>query len=191
MGRQRKRQRITTVVTDEVEPATAEAAASDAPSTDRSSSSTSSTASLSDPPEETFVVAVVASEDDDKLSGGSHDDEDDSVDIEMKTGVSGAEEELVSGLSTGARRSRQRSNRPPTDAGAPRPMPEILFACSQMSRVLSASSWDALELGMQIIRYAYGQRHRGLRFRSDGHPKLRASYDASDCKIGSVSAVQP
>ena len=59
-------------------------------------------------------------------------------------------------------------------------MPEILFACSQMSRVLSASSWDALELGMQIIRYAYGQRHRGLRFRSDGHPKLRASYDASD-----------
>ena len=59
-------------------------------------------------------------------------------------------------------------------------MPELLFACSQMSRVLSASSWDALELGMQIIRYAYSQRHRGLRFCSDGHPKIRASYNAPD-----------
>ena len=61
-------------------------------------------------------------------------------------------------------------------------MPDLLFACSQMSRVLhvSASSWDSLELGMQIIRDAYSQRHRGIRFRSDGHPKLRASYDASD-----------
>ena len=47
-------------------------------------------------------------------------------------------------------------------------------------RVLSASSWDTLELGMQLIRHAYNQRHRGIRFRSDGHPKLRASHDASD-----------
>ena len=59
-------------------------------------------------------------------------------------------------------------------------MPDILFACIQLSRVLSASSWDALELGMQLIRRAYSQRHRGIRFRSDGHPKLRASYDTSD-----------
>ena len=58
--------------------------------------------------------------------------------------------------------------------------PDLLFSCSQLSRVLSASGWTALEFGMQMIRYAYSQRNRGIRFRSDGHPKLRAAYDASD-----------
>ena len=59
-------------------------------------------------------------------------------------------------------------------------MPDMLYACSQFSRVLSASGWDALEYGMQAIKYAYSQRHRGIRFRSDGHRKIRAAYDASD-----------
>ena len=58
--------------------------------------------------------------------------------------------------------------------------PDLLFSCSQLSRVLSAIGWTALEFGMQMIRYAYSQRDRGIRFRSDGHSKLRAAYDASD-----------
>ena len=38
-------------------------------------------------------------------------------------------------------------------------MPDMLYACSQFSRALSASGWDALEYGMQAIKYAYSQRH--------------------------------
>ena len=33
--------------------------------------------------------------------------------------------------------------------------PELLFSCSQLPHVLSASGWTALEFGMQMIRYAY------------------------------------
>ena len=33
---------------------------------------------------------------------------------------------------------------------------------------------------MQALRYAYGQRERGFRFRSDGCGCFRAAYDASD-----------
>ena len=58
--------------------------------------------------------------------------------------------------------------------------PELLFSCSQLSHVLSASGWTALEFGMQMIRYAYSQRDRGIISRNDGHPKVQASFDASD-----------
>ena len=33
---------------------------------------------------------------------------------------------------------------------------------------------------MQTLKYAYSQKHRGIRFRSDGCKTLRSSYDASD-----------
>ena len=32
---------------------------------------------------------------------------------------------------------------------------------------------------MQTLKYAYSQRHRGVRFRSDGCKTIRVSYDAS------------
>ena len=57
-------------------------------------------------------------------------------------------------------------------------MPDILFATSMLSRVLSCPGRDALNFGMRTVKYAHAQRHRGIRFRSDGC-KLRASYDAS------------
>ena len=56
-------------------------------------------------------------------------------------------------------------------------MPDILFATSMLNRVLSCAGKDALRMGMRTVKYAYAQRHRGIRFRSDGC-KLRAAYDA-------------
>jgi hypothetical protein len=59
-------------------------------------------------------------------------------------------------------------------------MPDVMFSASQFSRVLSACGYAHLEVGMQALRYAYGQRERGFRFRSDGCACFRAAYDASD-----------
>ena len=60
-------------------------------------------------------------------------------------------------------------------------MPDLLFACSQHGRIASAGSKKVLtDVSTQMLRYAYSQRHRGIRFRSNGCKTLRASYDASD-----------
>ena len=59
-------------------------------------------------------------------------------------------------------------------------MPGVMFSASRFSRVLSACGYAHLEVGMQALRYAYGQRERGFRFRSDGCACFRAAYDASD-----------
>eukprot|EP01052_Picozoa_sp_SAG31_P054297 SAG31_NODE_14372_length_810_cov_4.291139_1_plen_194_part_00 len=45
-------------------------------------------------------------------------------------------------------------------------MPDILFATSMLSRVLSCPGHDTLDLALRVVRYAYTQRHRGIRFRS-------------------------
>ena len=37
-------------------------------------------------------------------------------------------------------------------------MPDVMFSASQFSRVLSACGYAHLEVGMQALRYAYGQR---------------------------------
>ena len=39
-------------------------------------------------------------------------------------------------------------------------MPDVMFSASQFSRVLSACGYAHLEVGMQALRYAYGQRER-------------------------------
>ena len=45
-------------------------------------------------------------------------------------------------------------------------MPDLLFACSQHGRIASAGSKKVLtEVSTQMLRYAYSQRHRGIRFR--------------------------
>ena len=41
-------------------------------------------------------------------------------------------------------------------------MPDVMFSASQFSRVLSACGYAHLEVGMQALRYAYGQRERGF-----------------------------
>ena len=61
-------------------------------------------------------------------------------------------------------------------------MPDFMFSASQFSRVLSACGYAHLEVGMQALRYAYGQHEsseRGFRFRSDSCACFRAAYDAS------------
>ena len=59
-------------------------------------------------------------------------------------------------------------------------LPELMTGCSFLCRVLSTPSYEAFDAALFMLSYAYSQKHRGMRARSDGNQKLMALYDASN-----------
>ena len=59
-------------------------------------------------------------------------------------------------------------------------MPKLLLSVSMESRVVSIAGKAHFDLCLQTLQYAYGHRHEGIRFRSDGCNQLLAAYDSAD-----------
>ena len=57
--------------------------------------------------------------------------------------------------------------------------PELGCGVNLLCRMMSRPTIEAWECGLHVLHYLYGQRHRGIRFRSDGNDVPICYYDSS------------
>lgn len=58
--------------------------------------------------------------------------------------------------------------------------PELSQGLSQLCGVMSKPNQEAFDAALHMIKYAYGQKDRGIRFNSEGNLDLLTLYDASN-----------